>query len=84
MTNFSTKLKGVAMDIAWALSIANLFMAHIENTFINIPEKSPFFDNIFIKRFLDDLFLLFRDQTKLPAYFDRMNKLHPSLKFPSN
>lgn len=65
-----------------APSIANSFITKLEKDMILNPNINPFLDNIFfIKCFLDDLFLLFRDPGKINAFIDWMNNLTPSIEF---
>ena len=77
---------GVAMGIHPAPSFANIYLSRrIDNKLIELGEKygkdhkSAF---IIFKRFLDDLFKIFRGTTKqLHNLFSEMNEIHPTLKF---
>lgn len=44
---FFLQTRGVAMGSSFSSSIANLFMARLEDNFILNPNANPFFDNFF-------------------------------------
>ena len=74
---------GTSMGCKPAPDYANIFMAQkIDN---KILEKSQLISQDAIKmfkRFLDDIFMRFRGtQQQLHAFFDEINKIHPSIKF---
>ena len=77
---------GVAMGIHPAPWFANIYLARrIDNKIKELGEKygtdgkSAF---LIFKRFLDDLFKIFRGTSKqLHELFIEMNKIHPTLKF---
>ena len=58
---------------------ANIFMAKIDQLIRNLDIKNSI--KLF-KRFLDDLFFLYAGSTKsLHALFDKINQMHPTIKF---
>ena len=80
------QLIGVAMGIHPAPSFANIYLARRLDTLISrLAEKygeqgkSSF---LIFKRFLDDLFQIFKGTTKqLHSLYDEINEIHPTLKF---
>ena len=80
---------GCAMGIKPAPSYADIFMARrLDQRIINLAEKykncseNPL---LIFKRFLDDIFSIFRGTTKdLHKLFTEMNKLHKSIIFTMN
>lgn len=78
---FYFQIQGIALGSVCAPSIANLFIQHFEETYI-FANTNPFFDNIILfKRYIDDVFLLFNDSSKIQAFFIWLNQLHTSIKF---
>ena len=77
---------GTAMGSKPAPSYANIFMAKtIDGQFWKISEKYTENGSIplkFMKRFLDDIFLIFQGSIKnLHSFFVEINKIHPYIKF---
>ena len=61
---------------------ANNFMAKLDKIIKNLDKEKNI---LFLKRFLDDLFLLFRGTTRmLHALFVEINKISPTIKFTMN
>ena len=59
---------------------ANLFLGKFEEE--NILNTNDSKNIIFYKRFLDDIFLLWKgDLTKLKRFLNHLNTLHPTIKF---
>lgn len=59
MDRYFLQIKGIAMGLAAAPSIANLFMASFETQYI-FSELNPFAQNIiFFRRFIDDLLIFY-------------------------
>lgn len=57
------QIKGVVMGSACVPSVADIFMECLENDFIHDPGVNPFFENvIFWKRFIDNIFAIFKGQ----------------------
>jgi hypothetical protein len=80
---------GCAMGTKPAPSYADIFMARkIDNQIISLAQKYGTDDKSplkIFKRFLDDIFSIFRGTTKnLHKMFEEMNNLHNSIKFTMN
>ena len=79
------QLIGIAMGTKPAPSIANIFMDEKVDKIVWILAKE--LNNSgsmlkFMKRFLDDIFMLFKGSTQsLHTFIDKINNIHPSLKF---
>lgn len=74
--------KGVAMGCAAVPSIANLFMAWLEEGYILNPNKNPFYKNItHYHHFIDDLFFLYWEEQGLQQFLDWLDEVHPSISF---
>lgn len=70
------------MDSSFAPSIANLFMAHLEDNFILNSDVNPFFDSIFLfYRYMDDCFCIFRDPDSVGKFLDWLNNIHETISF---
>ena len=74
---------GTAMGTPMAPTIANIFMAWIEE---RILSSSPWtIHNSCWKRFIDDVAMLwFRGEEQLNLFLKWINTLHPSIKFTAN
>ena len=68
---------GVAMGNSLGPILANIFMAHLEETYIIGSPHCP----EFYRRYVDDTFCLFRSQTDVRLFHEFINTLHPSIKF---
>ena len=81
------QLIGTAMGTRAAPSYANFFMARKIDP--KILELATLLTNganpiIFFKRFLDDIFMVYRGSVeKLHLFLTELNKLHPTSKFTS-
>ena len=83
------QLIGAAMGSPPVPSYANIFMAgNIDPQIQNIAKKYDTGNTKsidLIKRFLDDIFLIFNGTTKdLHSFFSDLNKIHPTIKFTIN
>lgn len=69
------------MGSALSPLMAELFMSHIES----LIQSHPLFNKIiFLRRYVDDIFAVFRgDEAELTPFIFMLNSLHPSLKFTS-
>ena len=73
---------GAAMGSRPVPSYANIFMAKRIDRFIRDLTTGNQNPLILFKRFLDDLFLIFRGSTKeLHTLFHKINQIHPAIKF---
>ena len=69
---------GTAIGTRMAPCFANLFMASIEQTFIDNSPLTP----LFYLRFIDDIFLIWAHVSEeLEQFTTRANSTHPSIKF---
>jgi len=68
---------GVAMGSSLGPVLANIWMAHLEETFIHGHECFP----SFYRRYVDDTFCVFRDEEQASRFFDFLNSIHGSTKF---
>lgn len=81
---FYYQIKGVTMGCSCAPSIANLFMEHLETEFI-YNSDNPFFDQVVMwKRYIDDVFMIFKSTVMFPSFADWLNTIHASIKFVGN
>ena len=80
------QLIGVAMGTHPAPPFADIFMArNIDIKITEIATECIEFTLAFLKRFLDDIFMIFLGSTKnLHKFFNRINQIHPSIKFTMN
>ncbi|XP_062836681.1 uncharacterized protein LOC134298951 [Anolis carolinensis] len=76
---------GVAMGSPLAPSIANLFMAHLENTILHNPSLNMYYSNIiYYGRFIDDIFIVFKTTEAAVGFSNWINTIHTSIKFTSH
>ena len=61
--------------------LANIFMGHHENNWLNNYAGSG---PIIYKRFVDDIFCLFNDQNDAQDFLTYLNKQHPNIKFTND
>ena len=72
------QVDGVAMGSPLGPVLANVFMCHLETMALdNYSGIKP----LFYKRYVDDTFLIFHDQTDMEAFFNWFNIQHPSISF---
>ena len=77
------QLIGVAMGTHPAPPFSDIFMArNIDSKIRQIAEGCVEFTLALLKRFLDDIFMIFYGSTKdLHKFFNKINQIHPSIKF---
>ena len=69
---------GTAMCTKMAPCFANIFMASIEQSFIDSSPLTP----LFYVRFIDDIFMIWtHGSEELEQFITRANSTHPSIKF---
>jgi len=74
-----TQIDGVAMGSPLGPSYANTFLCHHERNWLNnCPDH---FKPIFYKRYVDDTFLLFKQQSHIEQFLSYLNEQHPNIKF---
>ena len=71
------QIDGVAVGNPLGPLFANIFMAHLEETYIHGCQDSP----EYYWRYVDDTFCHFRNREDVTKFHDFINSLHPSVKF---
>ena len=71
------QIDGVAMGNSLGPILANIFMAHLEETKIVNSQHYP----KFYRRYVDDTFCLFESRDDALKFLDFINTLHPSIRF---
>ena len=69
---------GVAMGSPLGRALANLFMGYHENKRLNSEENSTV---LFYKRYVDDIFCLFKCETDADRFLTFLNRQHLNIKF---
>ena len=69
---------GVAMGSPLAPLLANWFVARIEN---NILQQDLPYKPILYRRYVDDIFALFRTTAERDLFYNHLNHAHPNLAF---
>ena len=60
-------------------TFANIFMCHLEDQYLS---QCPIdFKPTFYKRYVDDTFVLFKDQSHVNLFLNYVNNVHPNIKF---
>ena len=76
---FYTQVDGVAMGSPLGPSLANAFLCHHETKWLNdCPDK---FKPVFYKRYVDDIFVLFKRSEHVKPFADYMNSKHKNINF---
>ena len=72
------QIDGVAMGSPLAPVLANLFMGHFEKRWIEnyTGNKVEFY-----KRYVDDIFCLFKNENDALEFFEYINTQHPNISF---
>ena len=68
----------VAIESPLGPALANLFMGYHENKWLNSEESSTV---LFYKRYVDDIFCLFKSETDPQRFLTFLNGQHPNIKF---
>ena len=69
---------GVAMGSPLGPVLANLFMGYHESKWLNSEESSTV---LFYKRYVDDIFCLFKCEADAEHFLNFLNRQHPNIKF---
>ena len=70
---------GVQMGSPLGPTLANAFLCHFETSWLdNCPLA---FKPIYYKRYVDDTFIIFRDQSHAPAFLNFLNAQHSNIEF---
>ena len=73
------QIDGVAMGSPLAPSLANIFLCHHEVTWL---EHCPIdFKPLYYRRYVDDTFVIFKDQSHVNPFLEYLNACHPSIQF---
>ena len=73
------QIEGLGMGLPLGPTFANIFMCHYETKWLNDCPSS--FRPLFYKRYIDDTFLLFSDESHCVQFFDYLNSKHDNIKF---
>ena len=75
--SFYDQIDGVAMGSPLAPVLANLFMGHHEMKWLDtFPSEI-----LFYRRYVDDTFCLFHEESDALLFFDFINSRHPNIRF---
>ena len=75
------QIDGVTMGSPLGHSLANAFLAHYEQIWLNdCPDE---FNPVYYKRYVDDIFVLFRSPQNLEKFNEYLNTKHTNIKFTS-
>ena len=73
------QIDGVAMGSPLGPSLANAFLAHYEQIWLNdCPDE---FKRVYYKKYVDDIFVLFRSSHHLEKFNEYLNTKHVNIKF---
>ena len=76
------QIDGVAMGSPLGPSLANAFLAHYEQIWLNdYPDE---FKPVYYKKYVDDIFVLFRSPYHLEKFNEYLNTKHANIKFTSD
>ena len=73
------QIDGMAMGSPLGPSFANAFLAYYESIWIDQCPKS--FKPIFYRRYLDDCFIIFKDESHSSLFLNYLNHKHSHIKF---
>ena len=73
------QIDGVAMGSPLGPTIANAFLCFYEKKWLEqCPDK---FKPVYYRRYVDDIFVLFKSRDHLIKFREYLNKCHPNMKF---
>ena len=70
---------GTAMGAAFSPTIANIYMSVFLRNFLSRTSEKP----ILIKRYIDDIFMIWHKRHDLSKFLDSINRHHPKIHFTS-
>ena len=76
---FYGEIDGVAMGSPLGLTLANLFLCHHEKKWLNDCPNN--FKPVFYKRYVDDIFVLFKKSGHAQLFVNYMNSKHKNISF---
>ena len=72
------QIDGVAMGSPLGPVLANIFMSHFEQQALsNYTDTKP----LMYRRYVDDTFLIFENESNMDSFFSYISNLHPNIKF---
>ena len=75
------QIDGLGMGLPLGPTFANIFMCFYEKIWLhNCPSE---FKPLFYRRYIDDTFLLFREESHVKMFLDYLNSQHSNIKFTS-
>ena len=72
--------EGTAMGSACSPAIANIFISTLLGNFLSSVTEKPFF----MKRYIDDIFIIWPKHQDFNAFFKSLNSFHPNIKFTTS
>ena len=73
------QIDAVAMSSTLGPTLANAFLCHYEKTWLNeCPSK---FKPVVYRRYVDDIFVMFKSKEHLKLFVNYMNSKHKNIKF---
>ena len=73
------QVEGLSMGLPLGPTFANIFMCF--NGIICLSDCAASFKPVFYKRYIDDVFLLFQDQSESSLFSDYINGKYPNIKY---
>uniref|UniRef100_A0A1X7SVF2 Reverse transcriptase domain-containing protein n=1 Tax=Amphimedon queenslandica TaxID=400682 RepID=A0A1X7SVF2_AMPQE len=71
------QIEGTAMGAAFSPSIANIYMSVLLKSFLSKRSDK----SLLIKRYIDDIFMIWQKHHDLNKFVDDINSYHPNIKF---
>ncbi len=71
------QVQGTAMGAAFSPTVANIFMSVFFRNFLSTCKYQP----LFLKRYIDDIFIIWPNRDTLEQFTTAMNDFHPSIVF---
>ena len=73
------QIDGVAMGSPLGPTLANVFLCYHENNWLN--QCPAGFKPLYFKRYVDDVFCLFNEESNVTSFLDYLNTCHPNMNF---
>ena len=70
------QIQGTAMGAAFSPTVANIFMSVVLKNFLNNQHYQP----LVLARYIDDIFIIWKDINTLDQFLKDLNEFHPKLK----
>ena len=71
------QLEGTAMGAAFSPTVANIYMSVLLQKFLQSTSERPFL----LKRYIDDIFIIWPKHQNLSSFLHNINEFHPSIKY---